>query len=106
MGRVVGLRLEKRPWLAYERAALSAMQNAFSAQGIEIDCEHGRAETGSPWTVFYDGRSGMFIAHVARHKQGYVLVWCDHTTIHIDDIHELPAIIRDTAFYYAQRSGT
>ena len=53
MGKVVNLHTDSGPWAPYERAVLGAMQREFLALGIETDCEHGRAEDGTPWTAFY-----------------------------------------------------
>jgi hypothetical protein len=106
MGSVINLHGDIGPWAPYERTVLAAIQQEFSAQGIETDCEHGRAEDGTPWTAFYAHSSGHFVAHVARHKRNYILMWPDHTSVQTRDMEQLVSVVRRAAYYHAQERGT
>jgi hypothetical protein len=106
MGRVVNLHSDSGPWAPYESAVLSAIQREFSAQGIETDCEHGRAEDGTPWTAFYVVNSGLFVAHVARQGRNYVLMWSDHTSVQVRDMEQLVNIVCRSAYHHARLWGT
>ena len=100
MGSVINLHAGIGPWTPYERAVLAAIQREFSAQGIETDCEHGRAEDGTPWTAYYAVSSGHFVAHVARQGRGYILMWPDHTSVQCRDMEQL-SIVRRAAYHHA-----
>jgi hypothetical protein len=105
MGSIVNLHTDRGPWAPYERAVLAAIQREFSAQGIKTDCEHGRAEDGTPWTVFYAVGSGHSVAHVAREGRGYILVWPDHTTVQVRDMDQLACIVRRQLYPHALRAA-
>ena len=106
MGKVVNLHTDSGPWAPYERAVLGAMQREFLALGIETDCEHGRAEDGTPWTAFYAISSGYFIAHVARQGRDYVLMWSDHTSVQVRDMQQLVSLVRRAGYHYARGSSS
>jgi hypothetical protein len=105
MGSVVNLHTDRGPWALYERAVLGAIQREFSAQGIETDCEHGRAEDGTPWTAFYTIGSGQFVVHVARKGRNYILIWVDHTSVQVCDMDQLVCIVRRQLYPYALRGA-
>jgi hypothetical protein len=106
MGSVIHLHTDSGPWAPYERAVLSAIEREFSAQGIKTDCEHGRAEDGTPWTAFYVIGSGHFVAHVARQARNYILVWADHTSVQVRDMSQLVSIVRRQLYPHALRERT
>jgi hypothetical protein len=99
MGKVVNLHNDSGPWAPYERAVLGDIHREFSSQGIETDCEHGRAEDGTPWTTFYAIGSEHSVAHVARQGRGYILVWPDHTSVQVCDMEQLVSIVRREAYH-------
>lgn len=100
MGSVVNLSSNRGPWASHERAICAAIQQGFSAQGIETGCEHGRAEDGTPWTAFYAADTGHFIAHVARQGRNYILLWSDHTSVQCRDMEQLVSIVRRDAYHH------
>ena len=105
MGSVSNLS-KSGPWAPYERAVLAAIQREFSVQGIETDCQHGRAEDGTPWTAYYAVSSGHFVAHVGRQGRNYILMWPDHTSMLVHDMEQLLSIVRRAAYHHARWSGT
>ena len=106
MSKVVNLHTDSGPWASYERGVLAAMQREFSAQGIETDCENGRAEDGTPWTAFYVVGSVHFVAHVARQGRDYILMWPDHTSVKVRDMGQLVSIVRRAGYHYARGSSS
>ena len=106
MGSLVNLHTDSGPWAPYERAVLGAMQREFLALGIETDCEHGRAENGTPWTAFHIIGSGHFVAHVARQGRDYVLVWSDHTSVQVRDMQQLVSLVHRAGYHYALVSSS
>jgi hypothetical protein len=106
MGSVVNLHSGSGPWSPYEGAVLGAIQREFSVQGIETDCEHGRADDGTPWTAFYAVNTGHFVAHVARQGRNYILLWSDHSSVQCHDMEQLVSIVRRCADHCVRRSGT
>ena len=106
MGSVINLQADVGPWAPYERAVLVAVRREFSTQGIETDCEDGRAEDGTPWTAFYAVGSGHFVAHVARQGRNYILMWPDHTSVQTRDMEQLVSVVRRAAYHHAQIQGT
>jgi hypothetical protein len=97
MGHIVTFNAESGPWASWERSVLGEMQRAFEEQGLRIDCEHGLSETGTPWTAFYELDYGDFVAHVARHGRGYVLLWPDDTSVRVAEMEKLIQIVRSSA---------
>jgi hypothetical protein len=100
MGSVINLHGDVGPWTPYERADLAAIQREFSTQGIETDCEHARAEDGTPWTAYYAVSSGHFVAHVARQGRAYILVWPDQTSVRVRDKEQLVSVVSRAAHHH------
>ena len=97
MGHVLSLSEHSGPWAPWERAVLGEMQRAFEQQGLTTDCEHGVSDDGTPWTVFYELDYGEFVAHVARHGRGYVLLWPDQTSVRVIEMEKLVQVVRSSA---------
>ena len=96
MGHVVSFSESRRPWARWERAVLGQLQIAFEQQGLKVDCEHGVSDNGTPWTVFYGIETGDFVAHVARHGRGYVLLWPDQSSVRVAEMEKLVPIVRSS----------
>jgi hypothetical protein len=77
------------PWNESERKVLAELQRIFRQKGVHTDCEHGRADDGTPWTAFYDIKNGSFVAHIARHGHNYVLLWPDRTAVRVLQMTQL-----------------
>jgi hypothetical protein len=97
MGHVISFSAPTGPWAPSERAVLGEMQHAFEQQGLRTDCEHGISDTGTPWTAFYELDGGEFVAHVARHGRGYILLWPDQTSVRVTAMEKLVQVIRSSA---------
>ena len=97
MGHILSLCGQSGPWAAWEHAILGEMQRAFEQEGLMTNCEHGVSDAGTPWTAFYEQDCGEFVAHIARHKRGYVLLWPDQTSVHVTEMAKLVQVVRSSA---------
>jgi hypothetical protein len=107
MGRVIAFKPQSGPWTPWERSILGEIQRTFAQQGLMTDCEHGLSDSNTPWTAFYTVNRGSFVAHVARHERGYVLLWPDRTSIRMQEMERLVETVRSSATQHAWvMSGT
>src|SRR4051812_16260912 len=101
MGRVIIFKAQDGPWTPWERSVLGGMQRAFAQQGVMTDCQHGMSDNHTPWTAFYTVNTHSFVAHVARHERGYVLLWPDRTSIRVEEMEQLVEAVRSSAIQHA-----
>lgn len=81
-------------WSLDDSLRIGEISDALRERGSATGYEHGVTDEGDPWTVFYEVRNGMPVAHVARDGLTYVLIWRDRPPVRASDLRSLARVIR------------
>ena len=81
-------------WSPYESRQIVRIRDAFHERGLAAVCEHGIADEGDPWVVFYELQSGLSVAHLTRDRGTYVFIWGDRRSIRASELGRFAEVIR------------